>query len=93
MKTDEWNHFEDMMTRGEDITLKYNGIEYLMTAWYQEKESEEYYLRLLPLNEDNPLFEKTCKWEDRFKLYNEFTNEKLFSGKSFREIFDDIEWT
>ena len=92
MKTDEWNRFEDMMTRGEDVSLRFNEIDYLLTSWYQDIKDEEYYLRLSDLSHNKEIYEKTTKWDDRLKLYNEFTNEKLFDGKSFREIFDDIEW-
>ena len=93
---EEFDNFFEHLSLGEEVYLKYKGRKYLVQGWFlPEKNKQTLFVEDISEDQiDTPYSGDVWsiegdRMEDNAKA---FLDAKIFSGKSFREMQDEIEW-
>ena len=87
------NEFFDNMYHGDEFDISYKDKHYFIQSYYRnfkEYEHEIIVRQTIPELENDSIFE--CKSNNPQQNIEDFQNAKIFEGKSFWEVEQEITW-
>ena len=83
------NEFVDKLYYGDEMFIKYKGIRYFIQGWTKEGKS---YLNMVDYDDDKGKYIFEYVASSMKECADIFLNSKLWEGKTFLEIVNDVEW-